>query len=119
MHGTVDSSLLRRTITAHEEAVKRMEAIVARLSDSQANWRPAEKAWSVAECLDHLNRTLGTYSERLAPAIAQLRAAGKTGGEPYGRGTFVGRFLVDFLRQPSKKVSAPGVFQPSASEPPR
>jgi hypothetical protein len=93
-----------------------LEAIVAELSDSQANWQPAPQKWSIAECIEHLNQTLGSYNERLALAIDKARRLDKTGGEPYGRGTFAGRFLVNFLRQPSKKVSAPGVFQPSASE---
>jgi len=112
----VQSALLGSTISTHQQALERLSGIVDGLTRAQANWRPAEKVWSVAECLEHLNQTLGTYNERLAPAIAEARAAGMTGGEPYGRGTFVGRFLVNFLRQPAKKVSAPGVFQPSASE---
>jgi len=116
MDSGIKSALLRSTISTHKEAVEHLARIVDGLSHEQANWRPAAKAWSIAECIEHLNQTLGTYSERLSPALDEARAAGKTGDEPYGRGTFVGRYLVNFLRQPSKKVSAPGAFQPTASE---
>lgn len=112
----VQSALLRSTIGTHDLAVDRVSEIVDGLSSVQANWRPAAKAWSVAECIEHLNQTLGTYMERLSPAIAEARSRGKAGGEPYGRGTLAGRFLVNFLRQPSKKVSAPRVYQPTTSE---
>lgn len=116
MNTEIRSALLRSTISTHREAVEHLGRIVDGLSREQANWRPAAKAWSIAECIEHLNQTLGTYSERLSPAIVEARAAGKTGDEPYGRGTFVGRYLVNFLSQPAKKASTPGVFEPTASE---
>lgn len=116
MNTEIQSTLLRSTINTHREAVEHLDRIVDGLSHEQANWRPAAKVWSIAECIEHLNQTLGTYNKRLSPAIDEARAAGKTGDEPYGRGTFVGRYLVNFLSQPSKKVSAPGAFQPTASE---
>ncbi len=112
----MQSALIRRAIETHGEATERVGRIVEGLSDTQANWRSGPKSWSVAECIAHLNRSLDTYMARMTPAIEAARVENQTGTEPYGRGTLVGRFLVGFLSNPSKKTSAPGVFQPEAGE---
>ena len=116
MPPTIESPLLRSAATTHEQAIEDLSRITDGLTDTQANWKPTPEAWSVAQCIDHLDRSLGTYLDRMAPAIERARREGKTGREPYGRGTLAGRMLIGFLSKPSKKAPAPRVFQPGASQ---
>ena len=109
------SLLLAEAAKAHEEAIPRLDKLVEGLSDDQANWKPAPKKWSIAECIQHLNQGLGTYNERISAALEKAKAEAKTGEEPYGRGTFIGRYIVGFLKKPSKTAPAPGVFKPASS----
>jgi hypothetical protein len=37
------------------------DALVATLSDEQFAWQPAPNAWSIAQCIDHLNVTARLY----------------------------------------------------------
>ena len=107
-------TLLNNSIRSHQEAQEHLDALVAGLTGTQFNWKPAPEVWSVGECLDHLNEALGTYIEKMAPAIEKARAEGKVGSEPYGRGTLVGRLLVGFLSREGKTARAPGVFRPAS-----
>lgn len=115
MPDVVKCALLEVAIEAHENAVETLDQLVAGLSDEQINWKPEPKTWSIAECIDHLNQGLATYVPRMTPKIEKAHAKGKTGAAPYGRGTFTGRFIVNFLKKPSKKAPAPKAFKPSAS----
>ena len=111
-----ESTLLQACITAHREAVTRVIAISDNMTNDQANFRPGPKKWSVCECVEHLNQGLKAYVKSLGPAIEAARAAGKTGTEPYGRGTFAGRFIIKFLKKgPGKRAPAPKVFRPDSS----
>lgn len=116
MAATLESPLLQKAVDVHEDALARLEALVADLTDEQARWKPSPKAWSVVECLDHLGESLGRYAGPMDAAIRKAREEGRTGSEPYGRGTLAGRFLVGFLSHPAKKAPAPGVFQPASAE---
>src|SRR4029434_5344758 len=39
------------------------------LSVEQLRWRPGPQRWSIAECLDHLNITLGFYLPKIDKSI--------------------------------------------------
>ena len=45
------------------------DALVASLRDDQFSWRPAPGAWSIAECLDHLNAAARAYLPKLDDGI--------------------------------------------------
>lgn len=101
---------------AFTAATRRFEQLVAALDDDLAAWSPDPKVWSAAACIDHLNRASRSYFTHLEPALAQARADGLVGGQPYGKGTWVGRRLLgvlDPLRSSFKAVPAPGVFRPA------
>ncbi|MCB9892838.1 MAG: DinB family protein [Planctomycetes bacterium] len=117
MTATVNSELLRDSIEAYEDALKRMEALVAGLTAEQANFKPAPKKWSIGECLAHVNISNRLYAAKLEAAIAKARDKGLTGAPPYGRGKFLGRFILNNLRQgaAAPKVPAPGTFKPTTS----
>ncbi|MGE0392539.1 MAG: DinB family protein, partial [Vicinamibacterales bacterium] len=44
-------------------------ALAEPLSDDQFNWQPAPDAWSVAQCLEHLNATARSYLPMLDVGI--------------------------------------------------
>ncbi|MBK9974292.1 MAG: DinB family protein [Planctomycetes bacterium] len=103
-------------LAEYDRAIQRVAGITTGLSEAQANWKPAPKKWSITECMDHLNQSMGTYGACMAPAIAKAKAKGKTGNAPYDRGTFIGRFILKTLKKGSgSNLPAPGVFKPTAS----
>lgn len=116
MPSAIQSAYLKTSAAAMLEAVKRMEALTAGLSEAQANFKPGPKKWSINECIDHVNIGNRLYAIKLDTAITKARAKGLTGAEPYGNGTIIGRFILNVLRKGStKRVPAPGVFKPGNS----
>jgi DinB superfamily len=72
------------------------------LSAGQLNWRPAENAWSVAECIAHLNTTNEKYCISIEKAIAEAREKGWTSvGEP--KLGFIERRLLASMDVPVKR----------------
>ena len=58
------------------EAVDReAERVVAGLSEAQLNWQPdGGRAWSIAQCLDHLRIGARVFLDAMAAALAEGRA---------------------------------------------
>jgi uncharacterized damage-inducible protein DinB len=50
----MNNSYLEHALVMLEQVSQRVENEIRPLDRKQINWKPAEKAWSVAECLDHL-----------------------------------------------------------------
>jgi hypothetical protein len=89
----------------------------APLSDSQFNWRPAPKKWSISECLAHVNILDGLDVPAIRDAIEAGRAAGLTGKGPFRYG-YLSRSFVRFSEPPVKlKFKAPKVYQPPPGQP--
>lgn len=118
MPATIESETLKTCATELHAAIQRMDALTEGLSDAQANFKPAPKKWSINECLEHINITNLLYGDKLETAIQKACAKNLDGREPYGRGTFIGRFILKNLRQGASapKVPAPGMFKPKRSE---
>jgi hypothetical protein len=76
------------------------------LTVDQLNWKPGEKSWSIAQCLEHLILT----NRQFYPEFDKL-AAGKrrnTFWQNYSPFTgFFGSFLVKAVTEDSKKAKAP------------
>src|SRR6185436_4931844 len=88
------------------------DALVTPLSDHQFNWRPASEAWSVAECVEHLNVTARMYLPKLDQAIADAISRGRYGEGPF-RYSWLGRWFVRLQEPPAKvRIRAPKSFQP-------
>lgn len=80
--------------------------------------RPPYGGWSVAECWEHVAKTVTEYIPKLDKVIQEGIRAGVRGDGPYSPG-FVGRFFLWALEPPSRvKVKAPAVFQPASSATP-
>ncbi len=90
------------------------QELTAPLDDSQFNWRPSLKQWSISECLAHLNIAAGLDLPLIAAEIERGRAAGLTGQGPFRYG-FFSRWFVGFMDAPPKfRVSAPKAYRPPA-----
>jgi uncharacterized damage-inducible protein DinB len=87
-------------------------ALVAPLSDEQFAWQPAPDAWSVAQCIDHLNATARAYLPSLDEGIADAIRQGQHTDGPY-RYNWVGRLMV-YAMSPSTRFrgKAPQAFRP-------
>ena len=59
------------------------DAFVAPLSEDQFTWQPRPGAWSVAQCIDHLNVTARHYLPRLDEGIAEAMRRGMYGEGPF------------------------------------
>jgi hypothetical protein len=49
---------------------RQFSALIENHDRAQLTWRPAEGAWSVAECIEHVARTNGVYVPEIEKAIA-------------------------------------------------
>ncbi len=83
----------------------------AGLSETQLNWRPSPKAWSVAECLEHLTIT----ADRYKPKVNGVVGAGAPTASPENpvSSSWVGGMLISAVGPTvRRKVRAPGGFNP-------
>ena len=88
------------------------DALVAPLSDEQFAWRPAPGAWSVSQCLDHLNATARQYLPALDEGVAEAIRRGLYGAGPYSY-NWVGRLMVYFVDPSTRlRARAPEAFRP-------
>jgi uncharacterized damage-inducible protein DinB len=104
---------------ALEAQEREAEKLVAGLTEAAGAWRPAENAWSVAECLDHLATANRVYLEAMrAPAI-RARVAGRMRARPALPGFFGGMFARSLEPPPSRlsKLKAPGKIKPRTAPP--
>jgi hypothetical protein len=74
-------------------------ALSSPLTDDQFIWRPTANAWSVAECLEHLNATARTYLSALDEGIADAIRRGLYGEGPFHY-NWIGRVYVRFNEPP-------------------
>lgn len=76
------------------------------LSGEQLNWKPSEKGWSVAQCLEHIILTNHEFDTEFAKIASCTRK--NSFWENYSPFTgWGGRFLVDAVSTDSKKAKAP------------
>ena len=93
------------------------DALACPLNDRQFVWRPRPDAWSVAQCLDHLNATARSYLPTLDEGIADAIRRGLYGPGPYAY-NWIGRLLVSLFHPQARfRARAPRAFQPTASRP--
>jgi hypothetical protein len=105
---------IQEILRALDDSDRRAEALVRDLDEERFNWRPDERSWSVAQCLDHLNVANLAY---LAPMRAALERAGWKGRVRRGaiQPGFLGRWFVATLEPPPKRrLPAPKKIVPAA-----
>lgn len=89
------------------------QALLRDLDEEQLNWRPDERSWSIAQCIDHLNVTNRVYLVPIRHAIEEARRKGVVRKGPIHPG-FFGRWFVATLEPPPKrKLPAPRKIVPA------
>ena len=86
------------------------------LNAVQLNWKPEASRWSIAQCLDHLMVTNGTYLpafDKVLNGTYRLSFFQKL--NPFKK-AFGPAMVRSLGPQPKKKIKAPALFAPSASE---
>jgi DinB superfamily len=116
--GTSPKLALVEELRDYYEQIENIEEdaqeLTAPLDDTQFNWRPSPKQWSISECLAHLNVAAALDLPLLAEEIERGRAAGMTGHGPFRYGV-VSRWFVGFMDAPPKfRVKAPKIYSPPA-----
>jgi hypothetical protein len=93
------------------------DALVAPLTEAQFNWQPAPGAWSVAECIEHLNVTARLYLPKLDEGIANAIRRGLYAEGPFTY-NWIGRFVAGSMEPPARfRVKAPATFHPAPRRP--
>jgi hypothetical protein len=105
-------------IAEFDANVSHLESITAGLSREQFNWRPAAGAWSIGECISHLNIANGGDIAPLRAAIESGRARGVTGAGPYRYGFLSNKFIAALGLPVKTKIKAPKVYVPPAESDP-
>lgn len=71
------------------------------LTRTQINWRPAPGRWSIAQCIDHLTRSVRLYPEAIERMIREARARAAAGEGPYREG-MLARWVITGMEPPPK-----------------
>jgi len=93
-------------------------ALAAGLTDAQANWQPdGGRAWSVAQCLDHLGRIQRLYADAILPGVRDeaTRPDGVFNG--LAPGFLVRKFIQSQEPPPKRRMKAPKQVVPASSLP--
>ena len=111
MPKTVTTTELTQQIDA---VVARKDSLLRGLSQTQALWRPQPGAWSIAECLDHLNRTSSMYLKLMRVTFERERYNASLPPKAFRLGYFVRKFA-SYLEPPYRvKVKAPQSVAPDS-----
>jgi hypothetical protein len=107
-------------LAGHQAHFRENRVLVVELCDhltlAQFNWRPGPGRWSIAECLVHLNISAKLFSQAIASAVNDARAAGLVGNGPFRYGP-LSRWFLGFVEPDSKKrYKTPSKFAPEPSE---
>lgn len=103
-----------REIQAQLEANDRKALTLLRdLDEEQLNWRPDERSWSIAQCLDHLNVANRVYTTPMLQAIEEARRKGSVRKGPVQPGLLERWFVSSLEPPPRLKLPAPRKIVPA------
>ena len=90
-------------------------AMVDPLTDAQFTWSPSADAWSIGQCIEHLNVTARAYLPALDEGIASAIRSGVYGTGPFSYNV-LGRLMVRSMEPPPFfRFKAPAIFRPPAT----
>lgn len=90
------------------------QALLRDLDEEQLNWRPDERSWSIAQCIDHLNVSNRVYRVPMLQAIEEARRKGSIRKGPIRPGVFGRWFVATLEPPPRRKLPAPRKIVPAA-----
>lgn len=111
MHADID-----RALEDSRSATGQWRGLAGGLSHLQANWRPGPDSWSIAQCVDHLASTTGPLVPAIHAAVTRARASGRLSTGPFRYGFVATWFLRSLAPTGARRVRAPGLYRPSASD---
>ncbi len=88
--------------------------LISGLSQSAFNWRRESAAWSIGQCLEHLNVTARAYLPRLDESIEQARRQRCLGPGPYRYGRLQMWFVQSMEPPVKRRSTAPKLFRPQS-----
>ena len=97
---------IEHVISELKKAAGDATAAFGSLNADQLNWCPAEKSWSVGQCLEHIIRS----NEMFYPEIEKMIAGARKNSFWENVSPFTGwggRFLIRAVSEDSKKAKAP------------
>jgi hypothetical protein len=104
---------LRRIQDDLDDNERRAAALLSGLDDAAVNWRPDDRSWSTAQCIDHLNVAARVYQMAMEPALDAARTKGRTRRGPIRPGWFERWFLASLEPPPKRKLPAPSKIVPA------
>lgn len=104
---------LRRIQDDLDANERRAMGLLSGLDDAALNWRPDDRSWSTAQCLDHLNVAARVYQAAMEPALEAARRKGRTRRGPIRPGWFERKFLASLEPPPRRKLPAPSKIVPA------
>lgn len=105
---------LRDVMRQFEELRRTASRITDGLTPEQLEWKSAPNAWSIAECLSHLNVTADQYYPAIDRSMRDARERGLVGEGPFRYGFLVNQFIRMMEPPARRRMKAPQVFRPRA-----
>lgn len=96
-------------VAAFEASRDRLQALAGLLSDDPFNWKPDEKAWSVGECIAHLNVMARGYVPSLTALLTREDLPRAEPPFTYG---LVSRLFVNSVRPGSRPIPTGPAMKP-------
>jgi len=97
-----------------EESDRQARALIAELDEERFNWRPDERSWSVAQCLDHLNRGNRIYCESMRGALEEAQRKNASRRGPIQQRALERWFVRSLEPPPRRRLPAPKKIVPAA-----
>ncbi len=93
-----------------------LDRVFSDLSDDELNTQPIERAWSILDCMGHINQANEQYLPRLREALSRAPAISDGESLPY-RPSWMGRQFLSFLvPESTRKLPAPRKLRPAATQ---
>src|SRR4030095_8368319 len=102
-----------------EQIAADADALVSPLCYNQFTWKPTATAWSIAECLEHMNATARAYLPAIDEGIADAIRHGAYAEGPFHYNV-IGRIFSRLMEPPARlRMRAPIDKQPGPARPTR
>ncbi len=93
------------------ESIKIVNDNFTGLSETQINWKPEKKKWSIAECLDHIAVSFRSYSKEIDRVMADPK---KSSGQMMFHTSLTGGIFLKTMHPDSAvKMPNPSSFAPT------
>ena len=100
------------------ELDQQYSALYNRCSREQVLWRPANGAWSIAECIEHVALSISQYLRPIRAAIAKGAPPAAEQNYPFvAGGWFSNAFLKRIGPDVTRKFNAPAKLRPASVDP--